>query len=374
MRTAHGDESGARRLPIAKHGEPILLPVAIGSITYAFLLDTGSARTSFDRSLAHLLGEATRSVNVMTQFNGRFEKVQFFRSPEMSLAGMSLTGVSEIFSIDYAKWEEYIGHPIAGVLGMDAIRKLIVQIDFDRGQLSILRSVPHDAGRAVALDYFFEVPFARFWEEGAELPEIYWVDTGLIGLGSGTLSCDRFRSLLGEHRLSLVGRASVDSALGSVSLREGKIDQFKFAGFGHDGLFFLEAAYASFSLDYLSRYVVTFDFPGERLYLAPGKRFGEPDLRDLSGMTLHRIRNETLIESLKHGGAAETAGLHEGDIILEVEGSALNALTMLQIRRLLAVPSKRLLMVRRGEDIFRVELELCEADPSRLESSKPAAK
>ena len=48
-------------------------------------------------------------------------------------------------------------------------------------------------------------------------------------------------------------------------------------------------------LGYLSRYRVTLDFPGDRIYLERGKHFGELNETDLSGASVIRIGRDTIV-------------------------------------------------------------------------------
>src|SRR5262249_49399104 len=49
--------------PVAKNGEPLLLPVTLCSKTYRFLVDTGCTGIVYDETLP--LGKATGSVDVL---------------------------------------------------------------------------------------------------------------------------------------------------------------------------------------------------------------------------------------------------------------------------------------------------------------------
>lgn len=282
---AQGARTGAadavakiRTFSVAKNGRPIVVPVRIGDIEYQFLLDTGSAVTLFSPSLKHLLGKATRSWKVSSQFDGIGKKEMFFQAPRLSLGDISLAGVRDVLCCDDAflpdvhKATASDGQPIKGSLGVDAVRALILRVDFDRGELSILPSVPRNSGEELVIQYVFKVPCARF--QGPDgFPELFILDTGFIGPIEGSLRCLQFRARLDAGGIMLVDDALIKLYRGRQRLRQGRVDRFRFGTFVHRDLLFLEGSHDSVSLKYLSRYIVTFDFPRDRLYLARGRQF-----------------------------------------------------------------------------------------------------
>lgn len=263
---------------VAKNGQPIIVPVRIGGIEYRFLLDTGSSVTLFSSSLKHLLGKATRSRKVASQFDGTGKKEMCFQAPRLSLADIPLGGVREVLCCDDAVFSEAHkatagdGQPIQGALGVDAIRALILRIDFDRGELSILPSVPRDSGEEFVIQYILKVPCARF--QGPDgFPELFILDTGFISPIEGSLRCLQFRARLDAGGITLLDDALIKLYRGQQRLRRGRVDRFRFGPFVHRDLLFLEGSHDSVSLRYLSRYVVTFDFPRDRLHLFRGRQF-----------------------------------------------------------------------------------------------------
>jgi membrane-associated protease RseP (regulator of RpoE activity) len=83
----------------------------------------------------------------------------------------------------------------------------------------------------------------------------------------------------------------------------------------------------------LKRYVVTFDFPGKRLFL---KRY-EPapadlDTYDRSGMRIERETAGFRIISVSSGTPAAEAGLHLGDVIVAVDGRPASSITLPTLR------------------------------------------
>ena len=83
----------------------------------------------------------------------------------------------------------------------------------------------------------------------------------------------------------------------------------------------------------LKRYVVTFDFPGERLFL---KRYdaapADLDTYDRSGMRIETEPAGFRVVSVAAGTPAAEAGLHPGDVIVAVDGRPASSITLPGLR------------------------------------------
>ncbi|HQU46704.1 MAG TPA: retropepsin-like aspartic protease, partial [Pirellulales bacterium] len=267
---------------IAKAGNPIFLPVRIGSRQYHFLMDTGSAITSFDTSLMGHLGGATSKEMIYTPYEDDPREVQRFRAPALSLGKATLRGAAEVICVDYrARGLTIDGEAPDGWLGIDALRDLIVQIDFDKGELSRLPSVPADSGSPVPLVWFRGVPCVRVSLDSGDVQfsttARFTVDTGGLSVQSGTIYGPVFRALLHYKLASEAGRSREVTIANTTEARTARVADFRLGDFSHRRLVFTEASCNSLSLEYLSRYVVTFDFPHMRIFLKPGARYSDPD-------------------------------------------------------------------------------------------------
>ena len=77
----------------------------------------------------------------------------------------------------------------------------------------------------------------------------------------------------------------------------------------------------SVGLRFLSRFVVTFDFPEATVYLQPGEQFERPEPSATSGLTLLWKNGVPVVERVTPQGPAERAGIHPGDKLLQIDGS-----------------------------------------------------
>lgn len=381
--------------PISKDGEPILLPVEIASKRYTFLLDTGCSFSAFDVSLKALLGAPTRKVNLHTGV-GQPEVTQLFKAPPIFLGGAALRGISDVTCVDCDAMSFGGDKVFDGIIGMDGLwgaRREIVRIDFDRGELSILPSVPKGSGQPVELSSCLRRPCVCLGPIGPNAPPgsdpgYFTLDTGEFG-ESGTLCASRFRSLVDAGKLVVLGERDFATAQGTRRCRYGRVAEFELAGFSqelqvrdgdglaqvinkfeptqfrHQDLIFSEGSLNSLSLDYLSRYVITFDFSEMQVYFSPGKRFAERDGHDLSGMDLIKTNGEIVVRSVEEHSVADLAGVRKGDVIAELDGVSGRLLSWRQAWRRLGTPSAPWLTIRRGKETVRVKLDLREPPVGR---------
>lgn len=342
---------------IARDGGVISLPVDAGSSRRLFVFDTGSNMSAFDASLRPLLGGETRRRTFFTP-NGS-QRTSAFVPPSMSIGSRHLQTAPEVLCLNLGGVRQYSGQPVFGVLGMDAIRTMIVRLDFDSGELWVLPSLPRDVGEPLELLGDRGIPCVGV-RAGAKPHVLFSIDTGASGTGSGDLESGLFNALFEAGTLSVVGEVNATTIAGTTRERIGRIAELGIGSNRHSHLIFQESSRSALSLGFLSRYIVVFDFPNMRMYLSPGRRFNDPDRHDLSGLHLLRTDGKTIVESLDDQSSAKRAGLHTGDVLLSVDKTAVDSLAMLELRRMLGTPSTRLLTIRRGEATLRRTLELRE--------------
>jgi C-terminal processing protease CtpA/Prc len=112
-------------------------------------------------------------------------------------------------------------------------------------------------------------------------------------------------------------------------------------------------------MNYWARYVTTFDFPGGAIYLKRGSSYDQPDMHDMSGLTLVRAEGRTLVISVEEGSPSALAGISPQDAILKANGKAAEGLPLQALRLLLAEKGAKVaLLLSRGGDKRNVSLAL----------------
>jgi hypothetical protein len=288
----------------------------------------------------------------------------------MALGARSLQTIPEVLCVDLGGARRSYGKPIFGFLGMDAIWTMIVRIDFDSGELSVLPSLPADIGEPLELFRDRGLPCASVRVAGRP-PTRFTIDTGAGDTGSGDLESQLFSSLLEAGALSVVGDRLTATVARTTRARLGRVAELRIGTNRHSDLIFQESSRNAVSLDFLSRYVVVFDFPSKRMYLSPGKRFNDPDRHDLSGLHLSTVDDKRIVKSLDDHSAAQRAGLRVGDVLLNIDQTAVDSRSKRELRRMLGTPSTRWLTIRRGEATMQCTIELRE-EPAPSETTPRA--
>ncbi len=190
---------------------PLCVPIRFGPRTYDFTLDTGCTGTLFDLSFRPQLGKPRRSRKVSGP--GKPIAMQVFAAPRAFLGPFSLADCNEVMCADLKGFAETMGRDVHGVLGMDVLKKHIVQIDFDEGRIAFLGSEqgdPREWGEAFPIMYnSMMMPQIRLAVNG-QPEQDFVIDTGCEM--SGALGKDSFRRIVMKGRLK-----PVDTAMFAVS-------------------------------------------------------------------------------------------------------------------------------------------------------------
>jgi len=354
------DQKVLAEFKIAKGGDLILLPVRFKDKEYLFCLDTGSSHTVFDTSLKHELGDAKRIERMITLGNPIMAEV--FDAPEAFLGPLNLQDCGEVTCIDLKMLSLVVGKKISGFIGMNFLKEYAVQIDFDKRTLSFLQPVEGQHshwGRELAIIYD-----ALGWPRitGHILDGIkvdFVIDTGAAAT-TGALDRKIFKKILSKKEIK-TSEALSATASGIVRSREARIGNLSIGSFEYQDLIFGEGNWWSYlGLSFLSRHIVTFDFPNSRMYLKKSKEFTKVDETDMSGLHLLRISNKTIVYSVDEDSPAHKAGIRAKDTILKVGNKDANTYDMWELRRVLMSGDGRkiTMTIKRGDNVKEVSFLL----------------
>ncbi|MBW8042223.1 MAG: PDZ domain-containing protein [Planctomycetes bacterium] len=352
------DQKVLAQFKISKDGYPILLPVTFKDKEYLFLLDTGCSHTVFDTSFKHKLGNVKKVKRALTA--GNRIVAELFDAPEAFLGPLNVKDCGEVACFDLKMLQSVIGRKVSGLIGMNFLKKHVVQIDFDKGTLSFLQ--PQEQQRS---QWGNELPISY---NPLGIPQItgniydsikvdFWIDTGANSTGG--LSSDIFDQILSEKELK-TSEILFATASGVIRQREIRIDSLSVGSFKYQYLIFGEGNWSYLGLSFLSRHGVTLDFPNNRIYLKKGKGFKKDDETDMSGLHLLHISNKTVVYSVDEGSPAQKAGIKAKDIILKLNDKDANQYDISELRRLLMSRDghKIMMTIKQGDDVKDVSFLL----------------
>ncbi|HEU4874075.1 MAG TPA: aspartyl protease family protein [Pyrinomonadaceae bacterium] len=351
-----------------------------GSDPLWFLLDTGAQVTVIDNETARLLG-----LNSEGSFKGEGGgegtiEVSLVNDITITLADLSVTIAMAAVAPIRSLLESHMGRRVHGVLGYDLISQYVIEIDYAAKEITFNDPANYQhsgKGEVVPIAIANNHPHIRatifhFSEQAIEADFV--VDTcasSELSLATAFVNKYRFiESGTATHQALVVGAGGI--ALTPV----GRVERVQV------GSFIIDRPVAYFSQDkggafggllgadgiigaeFLRRFTVIFDYPGEKMILEPNNHFNEPyegDAISLTGMSvtaegddLKTFRINTLLEQ----SPAAIAGIKEEDIILAVDGTPASNIDLEQLCRCLIKQKKVQLSVKRADDYLDVAINI----------------
>jgi PDZ domain len=343
---------------IGRDGRFIILPVASADREFLCLVDTGASVSAFDVSLKTSLG-AQRGNKLLKTPAGHVRR-EAFDWPALRVGGRPLQSDQAVICLDLSEIRQATNAEIYGVIGMDILRRCLMRVDFDRGRLQFLESLPAERSA-------FGEPIAMPTGEGGT-PQLvgrigpdrvvrFVIDTGAQG---NSLDAALFDDLA-EQNLIQPGRTFASlTIVGEMHGLRGKLENLTVGPFTQRGLRMSRINLNSIGLRYFSRYQVTFDFPGERMYLKRGSAYGRAEPAATSGMTIIWNDGEPTIEAVRPRSPGASAGLEPLDVLVRVNDRPAAEFDPFALRELFTSSAGRKvpLQVRRAGREFAAELVL----------------
>jgi len=346
---------------IGKEGRLIVLPVTLSNREVRFLLDTGASRSAVDSSFKGELGQS-RGQNLLQTPSGR-KPAETFDWPDARLGNQVFKSALPILSIDLDPLRRASNEKIYGVIGMDVLGRCCVQIDFDRGLIRFLEGLSEqrdELGVKVRLEFADDgSPFIAGYV-GRETPEYFLIDTGAQG---NSLTDASFDELLAAGAIRAGNGFASMTIAGELHGERGRLGGLTVGPFTHRGIRVARVNVSSLGLRYLSRFLVTLDFPGQALYLKTGPSYERPEPQATSGLMINWTGDgKPIVVSVRRGGPAEAAGIQAHDVLMRVENKRAEDYDQFSLRQLLTSKAGRRvsLVVQRGKRELNVELVLAE--------------
>jgi hypothetical protein len=233
---------------------------------------------------------------------------------------------------------------VAGVLGYEVLRRMPVKLDYERSRATFydpakFRYAGH--GVKTPLTFRAQAPQVRATIDG--VAATLTVDTG--SRGSLTLA----RAFVYDNDLAqkyaVTSEAVVGATIGGpIRARLARVKALEVGEVAVPGLV------AALTLDdtvgdgdaagklgngFLRRFSVTFDFPGNAMYLEKNGEFARRDAYDRAGMWIERGIAGFEVVDVASRSPAEAAGMKIGDVIVAVDERRANAVSLAALRALL---------------------------------------
>ena len=194
---------------------------------------------------------------------------------------------------------------------------------------SALTLTPENSSSAVGTDAATQSGALRFiWFSPQKSDVVPFVSARLPGAGNVLFRLDSGNGSSASMVTEVFAKATDQAAIaegfaataaGIQPVKSGRLSNFTLGGIDHPDLVVdEEQIFNVIGLGILSRHVVTFDFPGMKMYLQKGQSFARRDELDMSGLRLWRIGDRITVHSVDDGSPASTAGLKPEDVVLRI--------------------------------------------------------
>ena len=347
--------------PLEKVEQGIFLPVIINGLLYNFLVDTGATFTLVDSSFKPLLGKPIKNGLVETA-TGHAE-VLFYKPVNIFVGGHNLSTEHNFLISDLEILRKVSGIEFQGILGMAILHKHVLEIDFDEEFLSINPQTLEDNDRRAFVRLKTTpshqgIPTIPI-EMGNEKID-FILDTGDNGFG-------RLQTEIIDHLINekLVQSVAVDTTVSLSSLaktRRIRVKEIEIGGNTYRNVVMRESLQNALGLGFLKQHHIIMDFPNREVFLKKGLGVFQVDREDKSGLKLLSHNDQIIVAQVDERGPAAKAGILQGDVILNVNGSPISGDDLYILRTYLKGNDRDLinLDLARSSETLAIQFELQE--------------
>ena len=370
------DASGVTRVPFQLINNHIYAEGTIDGKPVHFIVDTGGANLLTPAAAARLGLEGKGKMAASGVGDAQVD-LAFARAHEVRV-GAAVLANPVFFVIDLGSLSAMEGVEADGLVGFEMFRRFCVTVDYQARVLTLAepaRFTPPPGAHVVPFDLAVHIPVITGKLDG--LPVRISVDTGSRSSLSLNSPFVRAHDLVKRYDAApervtgwgVGGPALAHPArLGTLELGDLAIKDI--AGdlsTSDKGAFANPDLSANLGGGVLKRFRVSFDYEARKMYLAPNAGESGPDPFDRSGLWLTSEGDGLKVVRIAPHGAAEKAGLRDGDRILTVGGEPTKARSIAEWRARFseqAAGTRLALRVTDGTRERPVELVLADAIPA----------
>jgi hypothetical protein len=335
-----------------------------------FLIDTGCSTSAIDSRLASKFNLTGKDYLTVSGIGANIDLAVIADDVTISGLGLSISG-ARMTLLPHFDFDEYLGHPLGGIIGLDILKQLVMRVDYPKKTLTLalpgqLAADPKEV--SLPLDINRNCAFAQVG--AGDDPALASEGTFLVDTGDpGTLTVTKLfqemhpnfhvpsvvqssASGLGGKEKIGIGRTAI--SLGSLTLRETPINMDT----SRQGAWlWLNGGVLGTSI--LDRYTYTLDFPASKLGLLPNAKTHRPFDFTFAGIGIKTTGGDYktfVVYDVLPDSPASSAGLKVGDYVEQIDKKKTRTLRMEEVYDLVSKLGTHELQIRRDTASLTVPL------------------
>jgi hypothetical protein len=309
-----------------------------------FIFDTGG-HDILTPATAKALGVKVEGAAPGTGAGTKVVNFGFAKVNSLKIGDATFSG--QLFGVLDFEPDNVEGVAIEGMVGFDVFKRFVTRIDYGAKTLTLIEPAafnPGDAGTPVPFVFDGSIPEVKGSFEG--LSGEFDIDTGSRAGLTLTKPFAERNNLRATHSKGVdavdgwgVGGASTAYVTRGKELTLGTI---KVPGIvtalatQSKGAFAAASYQGNVGAGILKRYIVTFDYGHQIMYLKPLRGpVADLDTFDRSGMWINAAPNGFEVMDVVANGPAANAGIAKGDILTDVNGKPATSIPVYELRRML---------------------------------------
>lgn len=342
MPNDHAVGDGSTTVPFVLNNSHIYVQAKVnGTGPYNFIVDTGG-HDIVTPDVAKAL-KLTSAGAVTSSGAGDKSTTAGFTHVHLFTVGGATLKNQDVVTLDFAPYE-LEGLKVGGMLGFEFIRRFVVRIDYGTNEMTIIDPARFDAkeaGTPVPFTFYDSNPDVIGTFDGRAAH--YNIDTGSrveVTMTAPYIAANNLRAAY-PHGTELVDGWGVGgpvrsfvARVASLTMGDVAISEPVASLATSKGGAFSDSNYdGNIGSGLLKRFVVTFDYAHEVMYLKPiAAPLADTSTFDRSGLWMNRAKEGFDVVYVTAGGAGEAAGLKPGDLITAIDGKPASKMALSDAR------------------------------------------
>lgn len=334
-------------IPFSCFGDHVLIKVSIDdSQPLDFVFDTGSGLTMVDEDVVENLNLEKKKI-IMKDVD---HDVYLTKHNTLAINGFLMEKDIKVYSTDLNHLEISLGKDIDGILGYDLLHHHSVILNYDNMTMNIYDhgNVPK-TGDAIPFDLYITIPVIQgvvVLNNGESYEGEFFIMTGAGTTMDFSAPFARKNDVInktGKHFSYYVKSISNEETIHyeghieSIYFGQQKIDDLPIGiSDAKSGIQADPKTIGIIGNQILSKYNITIDVPDKMIYLTKNTKWEEPFQVNSAGIDvqLSKDKKKILVHQVFENSPAEEAGIALNDELVEVNGTSINDMTMVDVKNI----------------------------------------